>query len=90
MPADLDQFRCEDSHGAVIRGKGLVQLRHVAPDARGLLNQVNLETGRGKIKRGLDAADPSTHNHNVSERTVLQIFGNLFYLLFFHFFRPYS
>jgi hypothetical protein len=71
MPADLDQFGCEDSHGAVIRRKGFVQLRHVPPDARGFFNQVNFETGRGKIKRGLNAADPPSHNHDVSKRTVL-------------------
>jgi hypothetical protein len=28
MPADLDQFRRDDSHGTVIGGKGLVQLGH--------------------------------------------------------------
>ena len=32
MPADLDQFRRDDSHGAVIGGKGLVQLGHNTPD----------------------------------------------------------
>ena len=47
MPADLDQFRREYSHGAVIGGKGLVQLGHVAPNARRLFNEVNLETGGG-------------------------------------------
>jgi hypothetical protein len=90
MPADLDQFRGEDSHGAVIGGKGLVQLRHVAPDARGLLNQVNLEAGRGKIKRGLDAADPSPNDHDVPIGTVLSTLGNLFHLFFFHFYPPLS
>jgi hypothetical protein len=30
MPADLDQFRREDSHGTVIGGIGLVQLGHLA------------------------------------------------------------
>ena len=34
MPADLDQFGCENSHRAVIGGKGLVQLGHMAPDGR--------------------------------------------------------
>ena len=71
MPADLDQFRREYSHGAVIGGKGLVQLGHVAPNTRGLFNQVNLETGRRKVKGGLNAADPSPHNHDVSKRAVL-------------------
>ena len=36
MPADLDQFGCEYSHGAVIGGKGLVQLGHMAANARRL------------------------------------------------------
>ena len=34
MPADLDQFGREYSHGAVIGGKGLVQLGHLAADGR--------------------------------------------------------
>jgi hypothetical protein len=33
MPADLDQFRGEDSHGAIIRRKGLIQLGHNPSDA---------------------------------------------------------
>ncbi len=36
VPADLDQFGRDDSHGAIIGGKGLVQLRHGAPDGRAL------------------------------------------------------
>jgi hypothetical protein len=32
MPADLDQLGCEYSHGAVVGGKGLVKLGHVAAD----------------------------------------------------------
>jgi hypothetical protein len=88
MPADLDQFRREDSHGAVIGGKSLVQLRHVPPDAWGLLNQVNLEPGRSKIKRGLNAADSSTHNHDVSKIAVRETLANLFNLFFFHFDPP--
>ena len=43
MPADLDQFRREDSHGAVIRGIGLVKLGHVAADGRRLLYQVDFK-----------------------------------------------
>ena len=34
MPADLDQFGREDSHGAVIGGIGLVKLGHLAADGR--------------------------------------------------------
>ena len=32
VPADLDQFGRDDSHGAVVGGEGLVQLGHGAPD----------------------------------------------------------
>ncbi len=66
MPADLDQFGCEYSHGAIIGGKGLVELRHVAADARRLFNQKDLETGSGEIKRGLNAADASADDHDIS------------------------
>ena len=34
MPADLDQFGREDSHGAVIGGIGLVKLGHLAANGR--------------------------------------------------------
>ena len=34
MPADLDQFGCEYSHRAIIGGKGLVKLGHMAADGR--------------------------------------------------------
>jgi hypothetical protein len=90
MPADLDQFRCENSHGAVVGWKGLVKLGHVAADARGLFNQVDLETGSGEVKRGLNAADPPAHNHDVPVWTVLYTLGNLFHLFFFHLSMPSS
>jgi len=32
MPADLDQFRGQDSHGTIIGGKRLVQLGHDPAD----------------------------------------------------------
>jgi hypothetical protein len=85
MPADLDQFGSEYSHRAVIGGKGLVKLGHMAPNARLFLNQVNLKTGSGKIERGLDTADPSANNHYVSKITVSETFTKLFDLFFFHF-----
>ena len=34
MPADLDQFGREYSHGAIIGGIGLVKLGHVAANGR--------------------------------------------------------
>ncbi len=44
MPADLDQFGRENSHRAVIGGKGLVKLGHMAANAGPLLHQINLIT----------------------------------------------
>ncbi len=91
LPADLDQFGREYSHGAVIGGKGLVKLGHMAPNARRFLNQVNLKAGSGKIKRGLNTADPSTNNHYVSKIVVSETFTNLlYYLFFFHFLSPHQ
>ncbi len=36
-------------------------------NTRPSLNQVNLKTGGGKIKRSLNTADPSTNNQYVSK-----------------------
>jgi len=85
MPADLDQFGREYSHAAVIGRKGLVKLGHMTPDAWCLFDQVYLKTGRGKIKRGLNTADPPTNNHYIPEITFLETFTGLFILSFFHF-----
>jgi hypothetical protein len=46
-------------------------------DARALLNQINLKTGGGKIKRGLDAADAAADYQNVSKITAAKISGYL-------------
>ena len=72
VPADLDQFRCKYSSGAVVGGKGLVKLGHVAANGRGLVHQINLKTRSGKIKRGLHPADPSTDHHHISKMAVCQ------------------
>jgi hypothetical protein len=85
MPADLDQLGSEYSDGAVIGGKGLVKLGHVAANGRCLVDQINLKTRCGKIKRGLNTADPSTNNHHVSKITLCETFAKLLNLFFFHF-----
>ena len=76
MPADLDQFGCEYSHGAVIGGKGLVKLGHMAANGRCFVNQVNLKTRSAEIKRGLNPADSSTDNHHISKVPVRETFTN--------------
>src|SRR3990172_4153430 len=67
MPADLDQFRRENSYRAVVGRKGLVELRHVTANGRRLINKINFETRFGKIKRCLNAADAAADNHHVAD-----------------------
>ena len=82
MPADLDQFGREYSNGAVIGGKGLVKLGHMAANGRCLVHQINLKTRSGKIKRGLDPADPSTDHHHISKMAVCETFNKLLNVFF--------
>jgi hypothetical protein len=42
MPADLDQFWRDNSHGAVVGRKGLVQLGHDAADGRRFLQEIDI------------------------------------------------
>jgi type IV secretory pathway VirB4 component len=76
MPADLDQFGRKYSNGAVIGGKGLVKLGHMAANRWCLVDEVNLKTSCGKIQRGLNTADPSTDNHDVSKIAAFETFSN--------------
>jgi len=64
MPADLDQFRRDDSHGAVIGGKGLVQLCHGATDGWTLFNQVDLVAGVRQVQGCLHAGDAAADDHD--------------------------
>ena len=77
MPADLDQLGCEYSHRAVIGRKGLVELGHVAPDARRPFDEVDFEAGGREIEGGLDAADPSADDHDVSEVILPEVLADL-------------
>jgi hypothetical protein len=63
MPADLDQFGRDDSHGTVIGGKRFVQLGHEAADGSGLFQQINVIAGIGKINGRLHAGDAGTDHH---------------------------
>jgi len=67
MPADPRPVGREYSDGAVIGGKGLVKLGHMAANGRCLVDQVNLKTAVARIERGLNTADPST-NHQTSPK----------------------
>jgi hypothetical protein len=70
MPADLDQFRRDNSHGAVIGGEGLVQFAHNPADCRGFLDEMNQVSGIGKIKGCLHSGNPSADHHDRSHGFV--------------------
>ena len=77
---------CKNSGRTVKSWEGLVKLSHMAANGWGFVDQVNLKTRSGKIKRGLNTADPSTDNHYVSKMTLCETFAKLFNLFFFHFY----
>ena len=55
MSTDIQHLGREDSDGAIIRGKGLVQLGHLPPDAGKPLHQFHMESHFGEIQRGLNS-----------------------------------
>jgi hypothetical protein len=86
MPSNLDELRGEYSYGAVVGGKGLVELGHMATDGRRFVDKIHFKTRRGKVKRGLNAADPAADNHDVSKITPRETLPKLLNLFFFQFF----
>jgi len=59
MPADLDQFGRDNSHGAVIGGEGLVQRCHGPADGGPLFQKVDVIPGAGEIQGALHAGYPA-------------------------------
>jgi hypothetical protein len=55
MSTDIQHLWREDSDGAIIRGKGLIQLGHLPADAGKPLNQFHLESHFSEIQRGLNS-----------------------------------
>jgi hypothetical protein len=66
MPADLDQFGRDNSHGAVIGGEGLVQRRHHPTDGGALFKKIDVIAGVCEIQSRLHACDPAAHDQNRS------------------------
>ena len=65
MSLDIDHFRGKDAHGAVVCGKRLVELRHVAADGRFPLYQVDNDSMVCEIESGLDTGNPGPDDDNV-------------------------
>jgi hypothetical protein len=67
VPADLDQFGRDDSHGTVIGRESLVQLGHDATDRRRFFQQIDVIPGIGQIQRRLHSGDPASDHHDRSD-----------------------
>jgi hypothetical protein len=65
MPTGIQQLRRENSDGAVVGGKGFVQLGHLAANTRQFFHQVDLDTHFGQIQGGLNAGDPTAEYHDI-------------------------
>jgi hypothetical protein len=89
MPADLDQFGRQYSHGAVIGGEGFVKLGHVTANTRGFIDQVHLKACGGKIKGCLNTANPPANHHDVAKLVFGEAFAKLFDSFFVHFMSPH-
>ena len=70
VPADLDQLGRDNSHGAVIGGKGLVDLCHGTANGRALFHQVDEIPCIGQVQRGLHPGNPTTDNHHRSQNFI--------------------
>ena len=81
VPADLDQLRCENSHRAVVRREGLVELGHVAADRGRLLDEVDPKARRREIERCLDAADAAADDHDIAEVAVRPLIAQVLNVL---------
>jgi hypothetical protein len=57
MPTGIKQLGRENSDGAIVGGKRLVQLGHLAPDAGKTLHKLHLEAHFGQIQSGLYPGD---------------------------------
>jgi hypothetical protein len=66
MPTRGNQFRGDDSHGAVVGGKGLVQLGHHPANTRFPVNEIDLESGFCEIEGSLHPADSGSDDHHRS------------------------
>lgn len=64
MPADLDQYRGDNSHRTVIGGKCLVQLGHDTTNGGRFFKKIDVVPGIRQIKGGLHARNPSAYDKN--------------------------
>jgi hypothetical protein len=65
MPTGIQQLRRENSDGAVVGGKGFVQLGHLAADTGQLFHQMDLDAHLSQVQGGLNTGDPTADYHDL-------------------------
>jgi len=70
VPLHVHHLGGEDAHRAVVRGKRLVELRHVAADGRLPFYQVHDDPVVCEIERCLDAGNPGPDDDNVTHGRI--------------------
>ncbi len=63
MTSRLHKFRGDDAHGAVIGGKGFIQLGHDTANGGIFFHKIYKITRIGKIQGGLNPCNTSADNH---------------------------
>jgi hypothetical protein len=74
VPADLDQFWRDNSHGTFVGGKGLVELAHDPANGSGPFHQVDIISGLGQVQGRLHSRDTSAHHQYGPYFSFLHIF----------------
>jgi hypothetical protein len=70
MSTDIQHFGRQNSDGAIVSGKGLVQLRHNPTDAGSALHQMDLDAHVAQIQCGLNASNAATDDENVFQESA--------------------
>jgi hypothetical protein len=70
MPADLDQFRGDNSHGTIICREGFIQLSHDASYGRAFFKEVDVISGVSQIKGGLHTGNSAPNDQNRSPQSI--------------------
>jgi hypothetical protein len=73
MSTDIQHLGREDSDGAVIRGKCLVNLGHLPTDAGKPLYQLHFKSHFGEIQSGLNSRDAASDDKYVFSHNLAPV-----------------
>jgi hypothetical protein len=77
MVVHLIHLGRSNTDGTVVGGKGLIQPGHHAPDAGGVIRQIDLGTIVGRVQGGIDSRNAASNDqdlHEVNPECILAVF----------------